>query len=205
MVLWSVNASKLGISSDMPAAIDPTHILDCVLAVWREEGYARATTRKIAALAGISEITLFRRFGDKAALFRAALELEAERFSVDAIQYQGDVRSDLAQIVDAYVALLDRSAAIILDFALEAPRNPDLVPLRRVPLAAIGKVAMVIARFQADGVLRAGPPPTLLLALLSPLIMTALLRRAQPGIATDIHACDRVDAFLKGWAEPNGR
>jgi AcrR family transcriptional regulator len=189
----------------MPAAIDPTHILDCVLAVWREEGYARATTRKIATVAGISEITLFRRFGDKSAMFRAALELEAERFSVAAIQYQGDVRSDLARIVDAYAALLDRSAAIILDFALEAPRNPDLVPLRSVPLAAIGKVAMVIARYQAEGVLRAGPPPTLLLALLSPLIMTALLRRAQPGIASDIHPIDRVDAFLKGWAEPAGR
>lgn len=189
----------------MPAAIDPTHILNCVLAVWREEGYARATTRRIATVAGISEITLFRRFGDKAALFRAALELEAERFSVDAIQYQGDVRSDLARIVEAYAALLDRSAAIILDFALEAPRNPDLAPLRSGPLAAIGKVAMVIARYQAEGVLRPGPPPTLLLALLSPLIMTALLRRAQPGIAFDIHPSDRVDAFLKGWAEPGGR
>lgn len=198
----AVKNAKLRYSKAMPAAIDSSHILESVLAVWREEGYARATTRRVAALAGISEITLFRRFGNKAALFRAALELEAERFSNEAIHYHGDIRNDLARILEAYAALLDRSAAIILDFALEAPRNPDLARIRSVPLAAMSQVGLVIARYQADGVLRPGPPLTVLLALLSPLVMSALLKRAQPDINLSIDAFTRVEAFLEGWAEP---
>lgn len=135
----------------MPTAIDTVHILESVLIVWREEGYQRATTRKVAALAGISEMTLFRRFGEKAALFRAAMELEAERFTAQAIGHSGDLEADLERIVRAYAALLDRSAPIFLDFLLEAPRNPDLSRIRGVPLAAIVKVVSIITALSIGG------------------------------------------------------
>jgi AcrR family transcriptional regulator len=183
----------------MPPAIDPSAILEAVLSVWRVEGYQRATTRQIAALAGISEMTLFRRFGDKAALFRAALELEAERFTAEAMEYSGNLEADLQLIVDAYAALLDRSASIVLDFLLEAPRNPDLARIRVVPAAALGKVAMVIVRHQAEGRLRDGPPLGALLALLSPLVMAAMLKRAQPGMLPSDTSGERVKDFLLGW------
>lgn len=187
----------------MPTAIDAVHILESVLTVWREDGYQRATTRRVAALAGISEVTLFRRYGDKAALFRAALELEAERFTADAVEHSGDVRADLVTIVRAYSALLDRSAPIILDFLLEGPRNPQLARIRVVPLTAIGKVATVIAKHQAEGQLRDGPPIAAILALLSPLVMSALLARVQPGMAMPIGHSERVNAFLQGWGMPS--
>lgn len=187
----------------MPSAIDAVYILECVLTVWRENGYQRATTRKVAALADISEITLFRRYGDKAGLFRAAMELEAERFTAEAIEHSGDVRADLVTIVRAYSALLDRSAPIILDFLLEAPRNPELARIRVVPLAAIGKVATVIAKHQARGHLRAGPPIAAILALLSPLVMSALLARAQPRMAVAVDHIERVNSFLIGWRLPS--
>jgi AcrR family transcriptional regulator len=187
----------------MPTAIDAVHILESVLTVWREDGYQRATTRKVAALAGISEITLFRRYGDKAALFRAALELEAERFTAEAIDYSGDVRADLASIVRAYSALLDRSAPIVLDFLLEGPRNRELARIRAVPLEAIGKVAMVITKHQMEGRLRDGPPIAVILALLSPLVMSAMLARAQPGMAPTVDHFERVNAFLIGWGVPS--
>ncbi len=187
----------------MPTAIDTVHILESVLTVWREDGYQRATTRKVAALAGISEITLFRRYGDKAALFRAAMELEAERFTADAIEHSGDVRADLVTIVQAYSKLLDRSGAIILDFLLEGPRNPELARIRAVPLEAIGKVAMVIAKHQTEGRLRDGPPIAVILALLSPIVMSAILARAQPGMAPAVDHMERVNSFLIGWGVPS--
>lgn len=183
----------------MPAAIQAAHILESVLTVWREDGYQRATMRRVAALAGISEVTLFRRFGDKAALFRAALELEAERFTAQAIEESGDREADLERIVRAYAALLDRSAPIIIDFLLEAPRNSELSRIRVVPMAAIGKVATIIMHYQSKGLLREGSPFEALLTLISPLFMSALLARAQPGMAPPGDAAARVCAFLKGW------
>lgn len=187
----------------MPAAIDTVHILESVLTVWREDGYQRATTRKVAALAGISEMTLFRRFGDKAALFRAAMELEAERFSANALTYSGDLEADLQQVVRAYATLLKQSAPIIFDFLLEAPRNPELARIGLVPMAAMAGIAQILGRYQAVGRLRPGEPMSALIDLLSPVIMTALLSRAQPGVAPSVDPAERVRGFLNGWALPN--
>lgn len=184
----------------MPAAIDANLILESVLTVWREVGYQRATTRKVSSLAGISEMTLFRRFGDKAALFRAALSLEAERFSSQAIEHSGDLETDLEQIVLAYSALLDRSGAIVLDFLLEAPRNPDLAQIRSIPLATMGKVALIIVRHQSEGNLRQGSPFEAILSLLSPLVMSAFLRRAQPEMVPSSDPDFLVTKFLQGWS-----
>ncbi|MGH7805141.1 MAG: TetR/AcrR family transcriptional regulator [Candidatus Binatia bacterium] len=50
-------------------------ILDAARTTFAEKGYARTTTREIAARAGVAEVLLFRRFGSKAKLFaEAALE-----------------------------------------------------------------------------------------------------------------------------------
>ena len=38
------------------------------------QGYAGATTRQIAAEAGVNEVTLFRHFGNKENIFKAAVE-----------------------------------------------------------------------------------------------------------------------------------
>lgn len=186
----------------MPAAIDTVHILESVLTVWREDGYQRATTRKVAALAGISEMTLFRRFGDKAALFRAAMELEANRFTAQAIVHSGDLEADLEQIVRAYATLLEQSASIIFDFLLEAPRNPELARIGLVPMAAMGEIAQILGRYQADGRLRRGAPLSALIDLLSPVIMTALLSRGKPGMVPMIDPTERARGFLQGWAMP---
>jgi AcrR family transcriptional regulator len=188
----------------MPAAVDPIRILDSVLAVWREDGYQGATTRQVAALAGVSEMTLFRRFGDKAALFRAALDLEAERFAADAVAYTGSLSVDLERVVGAYAALLERSATIVLDVLLEAPRLPDLARIRPAPLAAIAQIAVIIARYQREGQLRPGAPVDAILALLSPVLMAALLRRAQPELAVPTPVRERVQLFLVGWGRAEG-
>ncbi len=49
-------------------------ILDAALTLFTELGYSGTTTRKIAEVAGINEVTLFRKFGTKENLFFKALE-----------------------------------------------------------------------------------------------------------------------------------
>ncbi|MFQ5420540.1 MAG: TetR/AcrR family transcriptional regulator, partial [Anaerolineae bacterium] len=52
-------------------------IIDAAAQVFAEFGYARATTRKIAAEADVNEVTLFRYFGNKQNLFTAVLNQHA--------------------------------------------------------------------------------------------------------------------------------
>ena len=49
-------------------------ILKAAAVVFAEKGYARATTRALAAAAGVNEVTLFRHFGNKQNLFAAVIE-----------------------------------------------------------------------------------------------------------------------------------
>ncbi|MFN2291775.1 MAG: TetR/AcrR family transcriptional regulator [Anaerolineae bacterium] len=49
-------------------------LLEAAAQLFAERGYARTTTRDLAAAAGVNEVTLFRHFGSKKNLFAAAVE-----------------------------------------------------------------------------------------------------------------------------------
>lgn len=183
----------------MPAAIDRDRILDAALAVWREEGFRATTTRKVAARAGVGEMTLFRRFGDKASLLGAALARESERLAPDGLLPTDDPEADLHAVVKAYAALLDRLGSIVFDFLLEAPRDPELAAIRPVPLAAIDRATTLIALHQRAGRLSGNDPRLAVLALLGPMLAATLLAKAQPGAVPELKAQDVVRQFLLGW------
>lgn len=186
----------------MPAAIDKTIILNAALEVWREEGYRNATTRKVADRAGVGEVTLFRRFGDKAALFEAALATEAATFQSAGVTYSGDLRKDLVAMVAAYQSLLDRNGGIVLDVLIEAPHNPELAKIAQTPLAAIGAAAKLLVQYQSEGALRRGNPMVQVSALLGPLVMRHAVGRVHAGLGEALSAEDVVKPFLQGWEEP---
>lgn len=186
----------------MPAAIDKTIILNAALDVWREEGYRNATTRKVADRAGVGEVTLFRRFGDKAALFEAALATEAATFQSAGVTYSGDLGADLVAMVTAYQSLLERNGGIVLDVLMEAPHNPELAKIGQTPLAAIGAAANLLVRYQTEGALRRGNPMAQVSALLGPLVMRYAVGRSQPGLGDAIQAEEVVRTFLQGWEKP---
>ncbi|MBA2243371.1 MAG: helix-turn-helix transcriptional regulator, partial [Gemmatimonadetes bacterium] len=57
-------------------------VLSAAVRVFAEVGSRGATTRRIAAAAGVNEVTLFRHFGSKEALMREALRWAAQRVLV---------------------------------------------------------------------------------------------------------------------------
>ena len=69
-------------------------LLEAALEVIAREGYAGATTRQIAAEAGVNEVTLFRRFGSKRGLMMAAVEWEAEINHAACLLYTSDAADE---------------------------------------------------------------------------------------------------------------
>ena len=184
----------------MPAPIPPEQILEAALEVWREEGYRAATTRKIAERAQVGEVTLFRRFGGKADLFAAALAREAGGLADVTLIHTGDLEADMLSIATTYGEIVERNAAIIMDFLRVAPGNTELRSVGAAPLAMVNRLAEIIVRYQSEGLLRSGPPLDLLVALLSPILMTRLLLGAQPGIPLTSDARVGVRSFLAGYS-----
>lgn len=195
---WLLSSVLPSLNDTVPAPVDERRILDAALSVWREHGYRDATTRKVAALAGVGEVTLFRRFGDKAALFGAALATEAQQFRADII-FSDDVEADLCALVAAYQAMLARNGAIVLDFLIEAPRIPELARIGPVPMAAIAAAASLIAAHQQAGRLPVVQPQLAVMTLLAPLILGHALGRAQPMLSVEIEPRGIVTRFLRGW------
>ena len=97
------------------AAAAPTsdaddRILDAALAEFAAYGTARATMEDVGRRAGVSRITVFRRFGSKDALVERLLRRELERF-LAAVERRFDAVHDPAErIVEAFVACVRAGA-----------------------------------------------------------------------------------------------
>ncbi len=121
-------------------------------------GYAGATTRGIAAAAGISELTLFRHFGNKKNLFLAVMgensPLPGMQSGLERLA-PGDLRTGLQRIgLNFLVALLARRREIIITLR-EAEDMPELRPIiAQMPLRQRRMLAAFLDRHAAQG----GPP-----------------------------------------------
>ncbi|UBV42357.1 TetR/AcrR family transcriptional regulator [Deinococcus taeanensis] len=184
-------------------------ILDATLDVLGRAGLRGATTRAIAAQAGVNEVTLFRRYGTKAALIRAALLRQAQGLGARGVHDTGNLHHDLVTLVRAYQEALTRVGPVLGVLLTELPRHPDYLPVLDGPKALFGQVGALLGAYQARGQLRPEPLGTQLPALIGPLVLpyllapsvTGLLQADLPGagpLAPDADA--HVQAFLRGRA-----
>lgn len=182
----------------MPAPVPADQLLDAVLEVWRERGYEAATTAEIARRAGVGEVTLFRRFGDKSGLFGAALRREAETLRAEAPAMSGDVARDLLAVATAYDAMIARNAAIVIDFLRFAPSVEGLAAIAPSPLVAVDQLARVIEHHQAAGALVGNKPHEELAELLGPIFLKRLLSESQPALQLSNDLESLVSKYLDG-------
>lgn len=91
-------------------------------------GYAATAIEQVAADAKVSKVTIYNQFGDKRALFTAAVEYECEKmrghFSLDGAQ-QGSIRERLIAIGDAIIAFLLRPELMQFDHRIAAETVND--------------------------------------------------------------------------------
>jgi AcrR family transcriptional regulator len=89
-------------------------LLDAAARVFARKGLKGATTREIAVEAGLSEMTLFRRFGTKEKLLRAVVErFFARRIEPPPTQASEDLRTALLHYAKLQHRLMDESLPII--------------------------------------------------------------------------------------------
>jgi AcrR family transcriptional regulator len=89
-------------------------LLDAAARVFARKGLKGATTREIAVEAGLSEMTLFRRFGTKEKLLRAVVErFFARRIEPPPAQAPEDLRTALLHYAKLQHRLIDESLPII--------------------------------------------------------------------------------------------
>jgi len=184
-----------------PTATEPTAtaLLDAALLVIGERGVKGATTRLIAERAGVNEVTLFRKFGTKSQLIRAAIQNRFAAVRDEYVGHTGDLQHDLTRLADGYAETLTRFGPTARVILAEAPHRPELAAALAEAQQIFAAVSEVLERYQRDCILRPEPMESLVPAFLGPILMTHLVPPAGgPALQWDAHT--HVDRFLHGRA-----
>lgn len=188
----------------MPKIIEDKQVYLAALQTIVERGYAGATTKQIAEAANMSEVSLFRKYGSKAELVRQAITAMAEQLRIDATSYYtGDVKADLRRVVELYQGSADKDGQIIYAILLEIPRYPELNDAIDAPMAMFGHIGQVLARYQAEGVLKEEHPMHALAGLIGPLIAMNLMRMMPVSVPLpSLDLGEHVRGFVNGRLLP---
>ena len=183
----------------MPKIIDETKIFSAAIDILMSLGYDKATTKDIADIAGVNEVTIFRKFGSKAGLFEKAIEHQLSDTPLDKVAYTGELEADLLGIVNAYLETNERYGNIIAIILLELPRNPDLRGSINTPWSNLQGIIKVLQKYQKEGLLKDEAPLTTISALLGPIMVHQMFRRAALDLPVPvIDSAAHVASFLHG-------
>jgi TetR/AcrR family transcriptional repressor of mexJK operon len=188
-------------------------ILDAAQSLFAERGIDGVPIEAIAARSGVSKVTVYGHFGDKAKIFDSIVARETERLrdTLSAtLPADGSLEDRLTGFGMALIDMLTQPCHLALDRAvsLEAQRNPDLG--RRFFDAGPGQVRRLLsgtlARAQAEGQIAVDDPDYAAEDLLALWLgFDAIERRFCGGCEpceTEIrsHVARAVRLFLKGHA-----
>lgn len=131
-------------------------LLQAALRVFEESGSRGATTRRIAAEAGVNEITLFRHFGSKAALLNEAISGGAVRPGAPLPAQPRDPPAELLAWARALHAGMRGNAALIRTSMGEMEGNPELMRCTAEnPRRSHTALHAYLERLRAAGMMRA--------------------------------------------------
>lgn len=150
-------------------------LLECALDSFLEYGFEQATMEQIATAIGMSKRTVYSYYGDKEALFRAAVERAIERYTVprsalDAVD-RGDLEQTLRAVGRLRVANVASHVSTTLQriLAAQSHRFPDLfnAAFARGAGPTIDFLRDLFARHQARGEISVADPDRAAIAFLS--------------------------------------
>jgi AcrR family transcriptional regulator len=102
-------------------------ILDAAARVYSKHGFRGATTRLIAAEAGVNEVTLFRTFGSKGALLEAVLEKNDTGDEVDPLPDQPvDPEAELTAWVSDHLERVRNLRPMLIHAISELDERPEV-------------------------------------------------------------------------------
>jgi TetR/AcrR family transcriptional regulator len=179
-------------------------LIETALDVFSRKGFDGATTKEIAAEAGVTEAIIFRHFPTKQALYAAVVQARREPAEIEA--WIAGVKSFTSRNDDAGLfreiarAMLScyrddpRHERVMLFAALEGQRQ-TLVEHRRFSLPIKKLLTDYVARRQKEGALKPGPPEAIIAAIAgmaSHFAMMTSLFGFDAGVKDD----EMVDAFV---------
>ncbi|EML6324551.1 MULTISPECIES: TetR/AcrR family transcriptional regulator [Bacillus cereus group] len=104
-------------------------IIEAFLELFRTYGYKGTTTRSIAELAGVNEVTIFRNFGSKKKIMEKSVEFLSRNIVLKKLMHEEmtwNLEHDLLLIAEGYHRYIEKMKDLILISFREAGMFPEL-------------------------------------------------------------------------------
>jgi AcrR family transcriptional regulator len=131
-------------------------ILAAALNAYAQYGFRGATTRRIAAIAGVNEVTLFRNFGSKQTLLSEALRSPAGRTPIEPLPADtADPAAALTAWTEACLRSLRARGRVLRASIGESAERPELgQPAMTIQKSLFAEVADYFERMRIAGLVR---------------------------------------------------
>jgi hypothetical protein len=124
--------------------------------------------------------------------------MEQTEFASSA-HYTGDVHADLLRVVQSYQDTAIKHGLFIFALFADLTRYPELIDVMDRPLSIFQSIGALIARYQAEGVLKSEHPLHAVASLLGPLMYIVTIRREKlDSSVPPIDLANHVICFLEG-------
>ena len=165
----------------MARADTETRILAAAAELIAEHGYVGTTTSAIAERAGVNEVTLFRRFGNKAGILRAMAVVAAAARSEfpprDAL-VPGDLKGTLRNLAVIEIRDAISSGGLVLRLLFEARSVPEVrETMGAMSSSNLGRMTDFLRQNQERGSLRSDIGAELLAEVFFSLTSTLVMQR----------------------------
>lgn len=182
-------------------------LLQAAITVFSTEGYVGATTREIAQLAEVSEVTLFRHFQSKEQLLKAVAQ-HMTALRTEALAHQAewtyDLRRDLLHYAQLHDDMLEEYEALVRMFIGEAQRHPTeaLEVLQQSFLPLRDQLITYLRTCIEQGSVRPEVDLPLAVDQLTGLLLSGMIRRhvsvVKRGYSREQYIAACVDVFVRG-------
>jgi AcrR family transcriptional regulator len=183
-------------------------ILDAAVRVFGRDGVSGATTREIARVAKVNEVTLFRYFKNKNELLRQVVLQSAKRyeqvFAGASVKTPDDLRRTVRTYAEAYAQKVRENEDLVRTFMGELKRHLKLCRRLFVESAKPGRERFIayLAAAQEAGHVRKNLDLTTAADALTGMLMAGGLRRplTESSYSSSRYVETCVELFLKGIA-----
>lgn len=182
-------------------------MLKAAIEVFSTEGIVGATTREIARVAGVNEVTLFRHFPSKEQLLEAVAE-HITALRLEALAHQDewthDLQRDLLHYAQLHDNMLEENEGLVRMFIGEAKRHPNesLQVLRQYFLPLRDKLIAYLHSCVEQGTVRPDVDLALAVDQFTGMLLAGMLRRhvvpVDRGYDRDRYVEGCVDLFVRG-------
>ncbi len=191
------------------SALTRTRLIEAASQVFASLGVQGATTREIARVARVNEVTLFRHFASKEQLLKAVIE-NASALQTEALAHPEawtqNLEVDLKNYAQLYNAMLEAHEDLIRTFIGEAKRHPDaarqVIQEAARPLSE--KLVNYLQSSQKRGTVRLEVDPLPAVDMFTGMLLAGMLCRTvnyhQKSYSCEDYIDTCVEIFVRGIA-----